>query len=177
MKYLFVLVLVLAGCGSGVLPSDYTNIDVVCTMAESDNGLSFERTCLETSTSVYTLAVEVLDLIVSHQTTSAEAIAVNGFASYRQWQDGKGLLPVKVISISPEFPGLKPGDLVILKTVDLKAMALPGGVYTSFRCNQDLEVVSPNYNGQTLTKDRITYELDDCRMFSPEYLLSVEELK
>ena len=86
------------------------------------------------------------------------------------WQDGKGLLPVRILSITPSYAIVPAGTNIILKTSDLKAMALPTGATTTFICNLDTEVLSPVENNQILTEDRITYESDDCRMASPIYL-------
>ncbi len=115
----------------------------------------------------------VTDDIINHVTTTAEgeydSTLMYGSGSYRQWQDGKGILPVKILDVEPKFPGINNGDLILLKTIDLKAMGLPVDVVVEFLCQQDAEVLKPAYDGQKLTPEYITYELDNCRMITPKF--------
>lgn len=148
----------------------------VCVRPESDNSYQWNsNACVEISTSVYVVKVRVNDEITSvvKNFSQGSATAINGIAvaSYRSWQEGKGILPVIVLSINPEFPGVYSGVNIGLKTSDTKAMNLPNGAETVFICNQDVETLSPNQNGQALTEDRQTYELDDCRMKTPAYTI------
>jgi hypothetical protein len=141
---------------------------------DTDNKYSWSSdSYVPVTTQVYTIEVKVADEIVNHTELNGtgSAVAINGYgsASMRIWQDGKGLLPVKLLSISPAYVGLEPGVFLILKTSDLKAMALPAQSTTKFVCNLDTEVLSPVEDRQLLTTDRITYELDNCRMILPTY--------
>lgn len=163
-----ILVIVLSACipTTPVSPTDPSVVSTVCTKPESDNQYSWDvSACVDVSTTVYKLKVQVADEVINH----SELNASGGRYYFRLWQDGKGLLPVMVLSIDPPFEGVNPESYIILKTSDLKAMALPSGAITVFICNKDTEVLSPVQYGQVLTTDRQTYELDDCRMLSPNY--------
>lgn len=176
---LVLVLLTLAACmpaTTPVPPSDPSVVDEECVKPESDNSYYWsQQSCVYVSTTVYTVVVEVDDQIVNNTelnaTGSAFVYAGYGSASYRMWQEGKGLLPVRVLSVIPALDWAGEGVSVILKTSDLKAMALPTGARVEFVCNLDTEVLSPVQNNQILTTDRQVYELDDCRMttssFSP----------
>jgi hypothetical protein len=127
------------------------------------------------STETYTLEVKMIDSMASHSETEASGSVYGwgsgGYGSYRMEQNGKGIMPVEVKSVSPDFHNVEVGDLIIIKVTDLKAMAIPTGAVFTVVCNEDVEVVSPNVSGQVLTTDRLTYELDDCRLKSPEFKL------
>lgn len=186
-KYLFVLILIvtllISACSpdeyTGVAPVDPSDTSVVDTQyvkPESDNSYDWNRDArIEVSTTVYEVTVLINDEIVNHTeagaTGSGFAYGGIGSMSYRMWQDGKGLLPVTVIKIIPLLDSVPNGSYIILKTSDLKAMALPTGAQTTFICNLDTEVLSPVKDYQVLTTDRLTYELDACRMILPVYIL------
>lgn len=169
---------VLAGCYGGpetpVPPSDSSVIRSGCVRPESDNQYTWNsNSCVEVSTTVYRVRVKVDDEIVSHSETNADGsmmvIGGLGAGSYRMWQEGKGLLPVRLLSIDPEADRISVGSNLILKTSDLKAMGLPTGSTAEFICNMDTEVLSPVQHNQVLTTNRLTYELDDCRMTLPTF--------
>ena len=159
-----------------VANTDVSVTPVTCVYPESDNDKGWSsKSCVDINTQVYSITVKVMDEMVNHTETNASgsAFAYGGgyaSASWRMWQDGKGILPVVIMEISPEFHGILAGDYILLKTSDLKAMALPNGSTTKFICNQDVEVLSPVENLQVLTSDRLTYELDNCRMTSPKFV-------
>lgn len=185
VSLIVLIVLLLSACAEPYTPiePDSTQVaPVVCSHPESDNSSSWElNACVEISTQVYSVVVIIYDDIASHTEVNAEGSssggAYGGYGSYsssfRMWQDGKGILPVQLISVSPDFHELEPGDLFLLKTSDLKAMSIPVGATARFVCNEDVEVLSPNQNNQWLTKDRLTYELDDCRMETPRFVIQV----
>lgn len=180
--YLF-LFLLLVGCAEATTPVPNTDPNVrqvICVAPESDNAYQWAiGSCVETNTDVYLITVRVVQTLTSHNEINAagsgSGVLFGNSGSYsshfRMWQDGKGILPVEILSIFPEFPSLMVGNTILLKTSDLKAMALPELSEVEFVCNQDIEVLSPNQNRQTLTTDRLTYELDDCRMTTPSYTL------
>lgn len=182
---LVALLLTLSACvaESTPVPAFAPNVTpIVCSPPESDNANEWATgACVEISTQVYTVVVVVYDDIASHTEVNAEGSssggAYGGYGSYsssfRMWQDGKGILPVQLISVSPDFHELAPGDLFLLKTSDLKAMSIPVGATARFICNEDVEVLSPNQDRQVLTSDRLTYELDDCRMETPRFVIQV----
>jgi hypothetical protein len=158
-----------------VAPTDPTVKDSLCVAPETDNSNSWALgACVQVDTQVYKVTVTVNDEIVSNTQINASGSSYNfngyGSGHFRMWQEGKGMLPVVVKSVSPAVPGMELNNAtIILKTSDLKAMALPSGATTVFVCNLDTEVLSPVQNAQVLTTDRLTYELDDCRMVSPTY--------
>lgn len=168
----------LAACGETSqtpIPPDTVLVD-----PESDNGNEWGiwSSDVPVSTLVYRVTVRVNDSIVNHTETSAEGGAFifggYGSANYRMWQEGKGLLPVELISLEPSLTYIPTGSRIILKTTDLKAMALPDGAITTFICNLDTEVLSPVDINQELTEDRYTHELDDCRMVTPVFTPKAE---
>lgn len=181
--FLILLVIGLSACVFDVMPVDreVNNVEEKGLVhPESDNEFSWSfNPKVEVSTQVYKLTVRVEDRLISH--TEHEAYGSGGiygsygYMTYRMEQSGKGILPVRVLKISPDFPGIMPEDLIILKTTDLKAMALPTGAEAQFVCNEDIEVVSPNIDRQILTTDRLTRELDDCRMLTPVFLFDNRE--
>lgn len=189
-KIVWLLVMfLLVGCAAPVTPVAVvsgTNVapnaegtmvpipDKACVRPESDNSYHWSsNACVYVDTSVWTVKVRINDEMVNKVDNKSEgsAFAYGGYAlaSYRSWTEGKGQLPVIIISIEPDFPELYAGLPIVLKTSDSKAMALPNGAVTEFICNQDVEVLSPVIDWQVLTDDRLTYELDDCRMTYPGY--------
>ena|SRR5688572_7068277 len=182
--FLSIIVLIgamLSACApvTPVPPSEANNDAATCIAPGSDNGLAWDSSaCVYVDTNVYVVKVQVIGDMSNNQTEngSISGMSVNGTGgvSGRIWTEGKGILPVQVISIDPVFEGINPEDMIILKTTDLKALGLPVGAYVTFLCNRDPEVLSPVYNFQTMTTDRVTYELDDCRMASPEFKMTPE---
>jgi len=179
-RYLPLLLLLLfAACSTPVPPDDPSVNQVLMTNPESDNDFSWSMLAqVEVYTQAYTVSITVAEEMVSNKTLQGEG-SVFGYGGYvsgsmRIWQEGKGLLPVRVNSISPliSLPGMDlTGKTIILKTSDLKAMGLPNGATTTLVCNLDTEVLSPVTSSQTLTTDRLTYELDACRMLTPAYTM------
>lgn len=174
-----VLLVLLSACAAisvtPVPPSDPSVASSKCVKPESDNQNSWNySSCVDVSTTVFKLTIVVEDEITNHTEVGASGSAIYyygvGTASYRLWQEGKGLLPVRVLSIEPSYEQVPAGSNIVLKTTDLKAMGLPTGATTIFICNLDTEVLSPVQSMQVLTEDRLTYEFDDCRMFLPTYI-------
>ena len=182
--FLSIIVLIgalLSACApvTPVAPSEANNDQETCVYPVPDNNNRWrEGACVYVDTNVYTLKVQVVGDMASNQTQngSISGVSINGTGgvSGRIWTEGKGILPVRVVSIDPAFEGVTPEDTIVLKTTDLKAVGLPVGAYATFLCNRDPEVLSPVYDLQTMTTDRVTYELDDCRMASPEFKMSPE---
>ncbi len=172
-----VLTLVLSACASTpVPPSDPSVVKTECVAPESDSDYRWAMgACVNVSTTVYKVTVRVADDMESHTEIGASGSAFMyggyGSASYRMWQEGKGLLPVEILDLDPSLESIPVGSLIVLKTSDLKAMAIPNDASAVFICNLDTEVLSPVQNVQVLTTDRLTYELDDCRMLTPVYSL------
>ena len=90
-----------------------------------------------------------------------------GFGNTRLWQDGKGLVSVHVNSISPALDYLKPGTDIVLKTTDLKIMAIDPGYTFEVKCRSDYEPVASLQDNEYTTERYDTYELDYCRMTNP----------
>lgn len=128
-----------------------------------------KKDCLYLDTRTFIVKGVLVGPQYSHQTYQGEGdIYGNSSMTYGSmsfWTEGKGILPIKIISITPDdFPGVHAGDVVIIKTEDLKAMGIIPGWIATFACNQDVEIVKPVYRGQPVTPDRVSYELDDCRL-------------
>lgn len=145
-----------------------------CTTPGSDNGMSWKpnsQVCYDTQ--VYQLSVQILGDISSNQQTrgSMSGYSMNGYGSVsgRIWTEGKGIIPVKIVSMNPpadESWGkwLDISLPYILKTVDLGFLGVPAGSIVETICQHDVEVLSPSFSGQTFTMDRVTHELDNCRL-------------
>jgi uncharacterized protein YceK len=184
MKYLIpVLLLVavlLSACGSPVQAVDPSQIPAdekyYCVRPESDNGNSWHPNAVVCyDTQVYTVVATVLGDLSSNQTVSGEFTSHgygNGYSSGygRMWTDGKGVLPVQINSINPPADWLRTDLPYIVKTTDLGVMGVPAGAQITLICNHDVEVLSPVFPNQTLSTDRLTDELDNCRLDTKNYI-------
>lgn len=158
------------------------NEKYLCVQPDTDNGISFatgSRVCYDTK--VYTLKVQLLGDIASNQTTNA-TISGSSYGGYggvsgRMWTDGKGVIRVMILNMSPE-QDTSWGTWIdlslpyILKTTDLGFLGVPDGAVVDAICQHDVEVLSPSFSGQTFTADRITHELDNCRLLTKNYVPS-----
>lgn len=150
-----------------------------CTTPESDSGKTWGTAQICYDTQVYTLSVTVLGEMSSNQTVSGSfsgsSYGGTGFSSGRMWTDGKGILPVMINSINPA-PDPAFGNWLdtslpyVLKTTDLGLLGVPAGATTTVICNHDVEALSPVFTGQTFTKNRMTHELDVCRMVTKNFI-------
>lgn len=179
MKKLILLVLVLFGilaaaCGpietpvdpSQVAPEESTTMQV----PESDNGKSWSLTSMISfDTQVYTLRVKAHEEVSSTQSINGQSFGYNGYSYGRVWTDGKGVIAVDILEMSPSASWVDTSLPYILKTSDIGVMAIPVGAEFEIICNHDVEVLSPVFNYQTLTTDRLTDELDSCRLITKNY--------
>ncbi len=143
-----------------------------CSTRTSDSGYSLKTVGKRIDSNIYVLNVTMLGDPVSNKNIGGEGVArqysdIYGFGNSRLWQDGKGMITVHVNSISPNLDYIKPGTDIVLKTTDLKIMAI-GEVYSfEVRCRSDYEPVASLQDNE-ITNDRYdTYELDYCRMTNP----------
>ena len=151
-----------------------------CTTPETDNGKTWFNANICYDTQVYHLTVRIIGDLNSNQTTngSISGSSYNGYGSVsgRIWTEGKGILPVQIISMSP-VADQSWGNWIdlslpyILKTSDLGIMGVPVNATVEVVCNHDVEALSPVFNGQTFTKDRVTHELDNCRLVTKNYTI------
>lgn len=146
-----------------------------CVTPGSDNGKSWKSdswVCYDTR--AYEIVAVVLGDLSSNQTVngSGSGYVVNGYGSSTMhiWTEGKGILPVQIKGVSPSADWLDTSLPYILKTSDLGAMGIPVGATVTFICNHDVEVLSPVFSGQTLSKDRVTDEMDNCRMKTKNFI-------
>ena len=143
-----------------------------CTTRTSDSGYSLKTVGNRIDSNIYILNVTMLGEAKSNKNLGGEGVQrqysdIYGFGNSRIWQDGKGLVSVHVNSISPSLNYLKPGTDIVLKTTDLKIMAIEPGYSFEIRCRNDYEPVASLQNNE-ITNDRYdTYELDYCRMTNP----------
>ena len=148
-------------------------LSAACTTRTSDSGFSLKTVGKRIDSNIYILNVTMLGTPVSNKNTEGQSVArqysdLYGFGDARLWQDGKGLVSVHVNSISPSLDYIKPGTDIILKTTDLKIMAINEGYSFEVRCRNDYEPVAALQNNE-VTNDRYdTYELDYCRMTNPK---------
>ncbi len=66
-------------------------------------------------------------------------------------------------------PAAKPGDVVLLKTIDSKASALGSGDTVTFLCREQNEFVPAVAVNEIPTTAGLTRELDYCRMLSSQF--------
>lgn len=170
---LIVLVLLLSACSAPV-PADLTKSDN--TAAKSDGNNYYDP-------NLYTLTVQIGGEIKEHTEVHAQGSSYNyngiGGGSFSVWQDGKGMVPVKIISMEPVSPVVSVGDTIILKTEDLKFAALQPGWTTQVKCRMDYEPLTKlNVPYEVVDAELTqTWELDLCRMVTPKFTepLPVEE--
>ncbi len=144
-----------------------------CSTRTSDSGFSLKTVGKRIDSNIYVLNVTMLGSPLSNKNTEGESIArqysdLYGYGNSRLWQDGKGLVSVHVNSISPSLDYVKAGMDIVLKTTDLKIMAISEGYSFEVRCRNEYEPVAALQNNE-ITSDRYdTYELDYCRMSNPQ---------
>ena len=154
---LFISVMVLTGCSTRT----------------SDSGYSLKTVGKRIDSNIYILNVTMLGDPISNKNIGGEGVSrqysdIYGYGNTRLWQDGKGLVAVHVNSISPALDYIKPDSDIVLKTTDLKIMAIGEGYSFEVRCRSDYEPVASLQDNE-LTNDRYdTYELDYCRMANPQ---------
>lgn len=151
-----------------------------CSTRTSDSGYSLKTVGKRIDSNIYIMNVTMLDEAKSNKNLGGEGVSrqysdLYGFGNSRLWQDGKGLVSVHVNSISPSLEYIKPGTDIVLKTTDLKIMAIAPGYSFEVRCRNDYEPVASLQNNE-ITNDRYdTYELDYCRMTNPRIELTSED--
>ncbi len=146
-----------------------------CIRPESDNGNSWAtgaQVCYDTQ--VYTLSVKLLGESVSNQTQHSTLYGSSyggyGSVSGKSWTEGKGVFAGEILTMSPEADWVNKSLPYVFKTTDLGIMGIPDGATIELLCNHDVEVLSPVFPYQTLTTDRLTDELDDCRLKSKNFV-------
>ena len=144
-----------------------------CFTRTSDSGFSLTTVGKKIDSNIYVLNVTMLGDPISNQTMGGEGIQrqykdVYGYGNTRLWQDGKGLVSVHVNSVSPSLDYVKPGTDIVLKTTDLKIMAIDAGYSFEVKCRSDYEPVASLQNNALTTERYDTWELDYCRMTNPQ---------
>ncbi len=143
-----------------------------CSTRTSDSGYSLKTVGKRIDSNIYILNVTMLGDPVSNKNLGGEGVSrqysdLYGWGNSRIWQDGKGLVSVHVNSVSPALDYVKPGTDIVLKTTDLKIMAISEGYSFEVRCRNDYEPVAALQDNE-ISNDRYdTYELDYCRMTNP----------
>lgn len=144
-----------------------------CQTRISDSGFSQKTVGKNIDSTIYILNVTMLGEVTSNKDLSAQGTGrqysdIYGYDNMRLWQDGKGLISVHVNSISPSLNYIKPNTDIILKTTDLKIMAITAGYQFEVKCRSDYEPVASLEDNEMTTDRYTTYELDFCRMTTPE---------
>ncbi len=77
-----------------------------------------------------------------------------GESSDRMWDEKsqKGILLVEIFNVSPEFPAVDAGDMILLEVVDFAVMGLPERSMAKFLCSGEVNVYG----------DKANYLLDGC---------------
>ena len=142
-------------------------------LAESDSNQHYGTGSeVPVDTNVYNLEAEVSGDVESVTGLRAEGSALTisgtGGANFSMWEEGKGLLRVMIISITPALDNVYAGKVVILKTTDKKVMALLPGDQVSLKCRNQYEAVAAVLNYEDFDPEEMgTWELDYCRMTDP----------
>ncbi len=144
-----------------------------CTTRTSDSGFSQKSLGKKIDSNIYILNVTMLGDPISNKNIGGEGVSrqysdIYGFGNSRLWQDGKGLVSVHVNSITPALDYIKPDMDIVLKTTDLKIMAIDAGYSFEVKCRSDYEPVASLQNNEYTTERYDTYELDYCRMSNPK---------
>ena len=141
---------------------------------KADNGLTYDNVPGDVKNKVESTEIVHLVIRVEHEQINAQyqqspasgsGVATNSYASMSytgQIIDGKGIMLVYVINGPEKYHGF-----MILKFVDLKAMALQPGYRANVSCVVDYELLNPAKDRTNFTDDALTYELDDCRLDTP----------
>ena len=143
-----------------------------CSTQTSDSGKTLKTIGKRVDSNIYKLNVTMLGEPISNRVIGGEGVSrqykdIYGFGNTRLWQDGKGLVSVHVNSISPNLDYIKPGMDIVLKTTDLKVMAIDPGYTFEVRCRNDYEPVASLQDNEVTNSEYDTYELDYCRMSTP----------
>ena len=157
----------------------FTIVFSACSTRTSDSGYSLKTVGNRIDSNIYVLNVTMLDDPHSNKNIGGEGVArqysdIYGFGNSRIWQDGKGLVSVHVNSISPSLNYISAGMDIVLKTTDLKIMAIAPGYSFEVRCRNDYEPVASLQNNEISSEKYDTYELDYCRMTNPKIILTGE---
>ena len=144
-----------------------------CSTRTSDSGYSLKTVGKRIDSNIYVLNVTMLGDPISNKNIGGEGVSrqysdIYGFGNTRIWQDGKGMISVHVNSVSPSLDYLKPGMDIVLKTTDLKIMAVDPGYSFEVKCRNDYEPVASLQDNELTTERYDTYELDYCRMTNPQ---------
>ncbi len=144
-----------------------------CQTRISDSGYSLKSVGTNIDSNIYILDVTMLGDPISNKNMSGEGASrqysdIYGYGNMRLWQDGKGLVSVHVNSINPNLSYIKPGMDIVLKTTDLKVMAINEGYRFEVKCRNDYEPVASLQDNEMTSARYDTYELDFCRMTDPE---------
>ncbi len=151
-----------------------------CSTRTSDSGFNLKTVGNHIDSNIYILNVTMLGEPESNKNIGGEGVSrqfsdIYGYGNSRLWQDGKGMVSVHVNSISPNLSYVKPNSDIVLKTTDLKIMAIDPGYSFEVKCRNDYEPVAALQDNE-LSSDRYdTYELDYCRMSNPEIYINVPE--
>lgn len=144
-----------------------------CQSRVSDSGMTQKTFGTNIDNKVYSLEVTMLGTPLSNTETKATAAErqysdIYGYGNMRLWQDGKGLVLVHVNSISPALKYIAEGTDIVLKTTDLKIMAITPGYTFRVKCRSDFEPVASLKDNEMISSEYDTYELDFCRMVDPK---------
>ena len=144
-----------------------------CQTRTSDSGFSLKTVGNRIDSNIYVLDVTMLGKPISNtdvggEGTSRQYSDIYGYGNLRLWQDGKGLVSVHVNSISPKIDYIQPDSDIVLKTTDLKVMAIDEGYRFQVKCRSDYEPVASLQDNEMTSERYDTYELDYCRMTNPQ---------
>ncbi len=144
-----------------------------CTTRTSDSGYSQKTLGKTNDSNIYVLNVTMHGDTISNKNIGGEGVSrqysdIYGFGNARLWQDGKGMVSVHVNSVSPSLDYIQPGGDIVLKTTDLKIMAIDPGYTFEVKCRSDYEPVASLQDNELTTERYDTFELDYCRMTNPK---------
>jgi len=108
---------------------------------------------------------------LTRQTEAARgSVAGSGYGFYGTYFGpefgGKGFVRLYVEESNSRLA--PPGEVVILKTSDTKAVVLVPGDEVTFRCRHQYEAVAPVRDNETFNAEKVeTWEIDYCRLITP----------
>lgn len=151
-----------------------------CSTRTSDSGYSLKTVGKRIDSNIYILNVTMMGEARSNKNLGGEGESrqysdIYGYGNSRIWQDGKGLISVHVNSITPSLDYIKPGTDIVLKTTDLKIMAIDPGYSFEVRCRNEYEPVASLQNNEITSERYDTYELDYCRMSNPQIIYTGQD--
>jgi hypothetical protein len=129
----------------------------------TDTGLQINS---EIDENIYKLVIQLEEEAENYSQTNMSFRSYNNVSSATVWQDGKGLVRGKILSVDPLPSFASPEMITIAKTTDFRIMSLKPGDTVSLACLADYEPVCARTKTGNVGKCDPSWEFDYCRMVS-----------